>query len=116
MGSKKILPQHLGSMIETRPDSNEAVRFRLRCLRYLMAGDNQSAFAAMLGIDPKRWNHFERYAPLSKDVAFKIVQKWPDLSLDWLWRGREDHLTVKRQRELAEAACALKQGSKRPGA
>lgn len=96
-----------GWMANNRPDSDEAVRFRLRSLRYLIAGDNQSAFAAKLHIEPKRWNNLERYAPLSKDVAFKIVQTWPDITLDWLWRGRDEHLTVKRQRELDEAGKAL---------
>jgi len=97
----------LAGMDEWRPDSDKAIAWRLKCLRYLVAGGNQSAFAAQLGIDVKRWNNFERGIPLSKEVAFMIVKKWPDLSLDWLWRGLDDHLTVKRQRELAEAGNAL---------
>jgi hypothetical protein len=95
------------SMKDWRPDSNEAIAWRLKCLRYAIAGDNQSAFAAQLGIDVKRWNNFERRSPLSKDVALKIVQRWPDLSLDWLFRGIEDHLSVRRQRELVAAGNAL---------
>jgi hypothetical protein len=95
------------AMSDWRPDSNEAIAWRLKCLRYAIAKNNQSAFAAQLGIDPKRWNNFERRTPLSKDVALKIVQRWPELSLDWLFRGIDDRLPVWRQRELAEAGNAL---------
>lgn len=94
-------------MVNSRPDSNESIAWRLKCLRWAIAEDNQTRFAAQLNIDPKRWNNFERGIPLSKDVALKIVQTWPDISLDWLFRGLDDHLTVKRQRELAEAGKAL---------
>lgn len=112
--SPKLLPwrKNLGAvkmnaMENWRDDSGEAIAWRLKCLRYAIAKNNQTAFAIQLGIDPKRWNNFETRSPLSKDVALKIVQKWPDLSLDWLFLGRDGHLTVKRQRELIEAGNAL---------
>jgi hypothetical protein len=94
-------------MNERHPESNEATTWRLKCLRYAMAKDNQSAFAAMLGIEPKRWNNMERGHPLSKEVAFLIIRRWPDITLDWLFRGIDDHLTVRRQRELADAGNAM---------
>lgn len=97
----------LKGMADERPDSQESIAWRLKCLRWAIARDNQTRFAAHLNIDAKRWNNFERGSPLSKDVALKIVQAWPDISLDWLFRGLDDHLTVKRQRELVEAAKAL---------
>lgn len=87
--------------------SNEATAWRLKCLRKVIAGDNQTAFAARLGIEANRWNNMERGSPLSKEVAFLIVRHFPDISFDWLFRGLDDHLTVKRQRELAEAGKAL---------
>jgi hypothetical protein len=60
----------------------------------------------MLGIETKRWNNFERANPCPRDVAILIVKKFPDVSLEWLWLGNPDHLTVKLQRELAEAGKA----------
>jgi hypothetical protein len=90
-----------------RLDTNEAIAWRLKCLRYAVSRDNQSHFAAHLGIEPKRWNNLERGYPLSKDVALKIVQRWPDLTLDWLFRGRDEHLEVWRQREIIDAGKAL---------
>lgn len=85
------------------PESNEAVAERLRRLRKIKSGDNQTAFAALLGIETKRWNNFERGKPLPRDVAILLVKKFPDVSLRWIWLGIPDHLTVRLQRELAEA-------------
>jgi hypothetical protein len=70
----------------------------------VMSGENQTAFAARLDIEVRRWNNFERGSPLSKEVAFLIVKKFPDITLDWLWLGNPNGLTVKRQRELEQAA------------
>lgn len=86
-----------------RPDSNEAVAERLKLLRQVMSGGSQTSFAAKLGIETKRWNNFERGTPLSKEVAFLLVQKFPDVTLDWLWLGIETGLPVRLQRELREA-------------
>ena len=94
-------------MADGSKQSNEATAWRLKCLRKAVSGDNQSAFAVRLGIEPNRWNNMERGSPLSKEVAFLIVKQFPDITFDWLFRGLDDHLTVKRQRELAEAGKAL---------
>lgn len=91
-----------------RPESNEAVSERLKILRKAVSGESQTAFAARLGIETKRWNNLEREHPLSKEVAFLIVKKFPDVTLDWLWLGNENGLSVKRQREFAEAEKALR--------
>jgi len=80
---------------------------RLKALRYMIAGDNQTTFAAQMGIEVKRWNNFERGSPLSKEIAFLLVQKIPGLTLDWLFLGREDGLTRTRQLELADALKAV---------
>ncbi len=89
-----------------RPDSNEAVAARLRLLRQVVSGESQTAFAARLGVETKRWNNFERSSPLSKEVAFLIVRKFPNVTLDWLWLGRPDGMPVRFQRELEEAGKA----------
>lgn len=80
---------------------------RLKALRFMIARDNQTTFAAQMGIEVKRWNNFERGSPLSKEIAFLLVQKIPGLTLDWLFLGREDGLTRTRQLELADALKAV---------
>lgn len=101
-GSKKfgnwaILPV----MPKATDDSDySGTKLRLQIVRQFVAGDNQSKFAADLGISPNRWNNFERGSPLSKEIAFRLVRKIPGLTLDWLYLGIEDGLPTRLQREL----------------
>lgn len=104
-----------GPMRNVRPDSNEAVAERLKLLRHVVSGGSQTAFAARLGVETKRWNNFERGTPLSKEVAFLIVKKFPDVTLDWLWLGNEGGLPVRLQRELAEAGKGIIPGRSKAG-
>ncbi len=83
------------------------LRMRLKALRYMIAGENQTLFAAKIGIEVKRWNNFERGSPLSKEIAILLVQKIPGLTLDWLFLGKEDGLTGTRQTELTDALRAV---------
>ncbi|MGJ4928124.1 hypothetical protein ACQR1I_16665 [Bradyrhizobium sp. HKCCYLS2038] len=91
-------------------ETPEAIADRLRMLRMLISGTSQPAFAARLGIETRRWNNFERGLPLSKEVAIRIVKTFPDITLDWLFLGRTDSLTLKRQRELEELSSQLPEG------
>jgi hypothetical protein len=93
-----------------REDSAEAIAKRLQLLRRMEAGDNQVVFAHRLGIERSRWNNLERGYPLSKDVALRIVQTWPDITLDWLFLGRTEGLTRRRAAELEEVAAHEKAG------
>lgn len=103
---KKIWKCEIVPMRNSRTDSNEAVAGRLMLLRQVVSGASQTAFAARLGIEVKRWNNFERGMPLSKEIAFLLLREVPGLTLDWLFLGIEDGLPVKLQRELAEAGNA----------
>ena len=47
----------------------DAYRRRLRILREITGGDDQTAFGRRLGIAFKRWSNFERGYPLSREVA-----------------------------------------------
>jgi len=91
------------AMEPAKAESDEAVADRLKLLRRVVSGESQTAFAARLGIETKRWNNFERGSPLSKEVAFLIVKKFPNVTLDWLWLGNADGMPVRFQRELEEA-------------
>jgi len=82
-----------------------AIARRLRVLRHYIAGDefgSRQRFAVRVGIDYKRWNSYENGAPFNRDVAIHLVKAVPGLTLDWLFLGREDGLSVKLQRDLAE--------------
>ena len=62
----------------------------------------QLAFAEFLGIERGRWNNVECGAPLSKEMALRIVRKFPGVTLDWLFLGRPEGLTVEMARALSE--------------
>lgn len=89
------------------PANNSEVAKRLQALRYHLAGDSQTAFAARYDIEVKRWNNFERGFSLSKPIALLLCQKIPGLTLDWLYRGVESGLPLQLQRELVEAGKAI---------
>jgi transcriptional regulator with XRE-family HTH domain len=80
---------------------------RLRLVR-IAAGyggyKNQKKFAKLLGVSPNQYNLQERgQRDLSKDVAFKIVERFPGCSLDWLWTGDYRGLTVDFAQRLDAA-------------
>ena len=62
----------------------------------------QQAFANFLGVDRGRWNNVECGAPLSKEMALRIVRKFPGVTLDWLFLGRPEGLTMEMARALSE--------------
>jgi hypothetical protein len=104
-----------GSMSHNNPDEldNSAIARRLRILRYYATGGgqgSQSRFAVQLGIEPRRWNNFERGYPLPRDMAVRLVRTVPGLTTDWIWLGREDGLPARLQRELADAGKSLNTG------
>ena len=79
-------------------------------LRHYISGSefgSRQRFARRVGIEYKRWNNYENGAPFNRDVAIHLVKAVPGLTLDWLFLGREDFLTIKLQRDLEEAGKAL---------
>lgn len=87
-------------MADEDPESNEAVGERLRQLRHSYGFAKSSGFAAFLGVSPTRWSNFERGLPLSRDMASRLVQRIPGLTLDWLYRGRPEGLPLELARRL----------------
>ncbi|MGJ5036566.1 MULTISPECIES: helix-turn-helix transcriptional regulator [unclassified Bradyrhizobium] len=85
---------------ETPPDRERTQR--LKRLREITSGSSQTAFAKKLDISPARWNNFERGAPLSIEIAQKLVRIIPGLSLDWLYNGERRGLSVDLDRRLHE--------------
>lgn len=87
------------------PPSPENLKIAERLIRLRQAvapHASQILFANTLGVEFKRWNNFERGSPLSKEVAIILVQKIPGLTLDWLFLGHEDGLSLKLHRQLME--------------
>ncbi len=90
-------------MANVGTDDDEDVAIRCRVLTRLYAGGNSTAFADLVGISANRWNNIENSGALSKDATRQIVRKLPEVSIDWLWRGKDDGLPRTRIDELAAA-------------
>ena len=76
---------------------------RLRLLRKV-EGFNSTEFATFLGLTGPQYSNYENGVALSKNAAIAMVKKIPGLTLDWLFLGREDGLSVGLLRRLQEAA------------
>lgn len=88
-------------VFEMSDKKNQIIGRRLRLLRQVKGYRHANAFAAFLGIPPSRWNNLERGYPLSKDIALLLCRRVSGVSLDWLYFGKTDGLSVKLEEKLA---------------
>jgi transcriptional regulator with XRE-family HTH domain len=101
----RISHRPLGSeaVVSEFPGSDESKRARrLREAMGFNGRGDQQKFAELLGVERGRWNNIECGAPLSKEMAMRIVRKFPGVTLDWLFLGRPEGLTVEIARALSE--------------
>ena len=75
---------------------------RLRILRQIISGENQQDFAERLGIDMKRWNNYERGYPVPREIAFLLMDKFPGISVEWIWFGMTGNLSQHYAKLIAE--------------
>jgi len=76
------------------------VAARMRHLWRALEYPTSAAFAAAIGASPTRWNNIESSGALSREIAFRIVQKFPGVTTDYLWFGRMDGMPLQRVRQL----------------
>lgn len=103
---KLVGPWNLGrhypaAMKRPRPVDSE-VGDRVKQLRLALGHAECGDFAREIGVGYNRLNNVENGHPLSKDLAFKLVQSVDGLSTDWLWYGVSDGLSVALERKLRE--------------
>ena len=90
-------------MVSEFPVCDESKRARrLREASGFNGRGGQQKFAELLGVERGRWNNTECGAPLSKEMAMRIVRKFPGVTLDWLILGSPEGLTVEMARALSE--------------
>jgi hypothetical protein len=73
---------------------------RMRQIQLLLGHETDTAFARDLGISLSRLNNLFHGAPIGKDLAFRLVGRVPGLTLDWIWFGKTDGLSVHLARSL----------------
>lgn len=85
-------------------DNDDDIALRCRALTRMYARGNSKVFATeVIDIGYTRWNNIERSGALSRDVARKICRTFPEVSLDWLYRGKDDGMTRKLSAEFLAA-------------
>lgn len=84
------------------PDQESTEAQRLRRLIAALGYENDNLFADRVGVSPQRLNNVLNGSPLGKDFAFLLVQKIPGLSLDWLYFGKREGLSVHMAELLGE--------------
>jgi hypothetical protein len=77
----------------------DGYRRRIRLLRKLK-GMNQTEWTAFTGIAYKKWNHYERGYPISREALWIIHDRLPGISTDWIWFGRMLGLAPDLKRRL----------------
>lgn len=79
----------------------DAVIWRVRRIRDVYEPtQNQEVFARRLGIGLKSWSSYETNARISLNSALKIVQTFPELTLDWIYLGRTNGIAFDVLRAL----------------
>jgi hypothetical protein len=83
--------------------ANDPIPRRLRNLRKAEGYETAKGFAEMLGFPSNRYGNIEAGSGLSIEIALRIVEKVPGCSLDWLYNGVENGLSVSLRNRLSEA-------------
>lgn len=83
-----------------------AVPLRLKQIRVLLEFEGQQQMADFLDVSFNRYNNVERGSPLSHDLAVRICQKVPGMTLDWLYFGKTDGLPLGLAKRLGEVPMA----------
>ena len=77
-----------------------AVAERVERVREYLGCVTHRQFADKLGVSMQRINNVLRGHPLSRDVAFRMTQKVPGLTFDWLWLGNPAGLPLRLAKQL----------------
>jgi hypothetical protein len=80
--------------------ANLPVPTRLRALRRAEGYDTAKQFAEVLGVSANRYGNIEAGSGLSIEIAQRIVASVPGCSLDWLYNGIENGLSVSLRQRL----------------
>ena len=80
--------------------ANSPITRRLSAVRRAEDCATAREFAAVLDISTNRYSDIEAGSDLSIEIAQLIVGKVPGCSLDWLYNGIEDGLSVSLHRRL----------------
>lgn len=93
-------PQGRKAAAKPLPRLDQERADRLTALRKAFGYETAVGFAIFLGVSKQRYGHVERGKPLGIDLAQMIVRKLPGVSLDYLYNGRAEGLSLELARRL----------------
>ena len=83
--------------------AGETIPRRLRLLRLAENCNSAKEFAQKLGVSQSRYGNIEAGSSLSIQIAQSIIRVVPGCSLDWLYNGVENGLSVYLRERLRAA-------------
>jgi DNA-binding XRE family transcriptional regulator len=91
-------------------ESKEAIAQRLEITRVALGYTKQAKFASAIGgVTPQRWNNYESGRDrLTLNLALVICRKFPQVTLDWLYRGDKGSLRPAFSAAVDDAERVLK--------
>lgn len=96
-------------------ESKEEIARRLQITRLALGFERQAAFADALndGVTPQRWNNYESGRDrLTLNLALTICRKFPQVTLDWLFRGDKGTLRPAFSAAIDDAERVVKRLSR----
>lgn len=98
-----------GPVVKKTRESRETAA-RVKLIRLVQGYATTQDFAAALKVKRQRLMNIENGYPLSIEVALRLVEVVPGLTLDWLFLGRESGLTVDLARRINNQAVIIGKG------
>jgi DNA-binding XRE family transcriptional regulator len=97
-----------------RIESKEEIARRLRITRLALGFETQAEFAGVLDdVAPQRWNNYESGRDrLTVNLALEICRKFPQITLDWLYRGDKSTLRPAFSAAIDDAERVVKRLSR----
>lgn len=91
------------------PHDLESTLRRVRAIRqaYSRSGETARDFAKRLGFTETAWNNYEKTQRPGLDAGIRIVEQFPELTLDWLYLGDSSSLRFDTREELLKAEASL---------
>lgn len=95
---------HSESKKSIAANEKKEIAARLKVTRLALGSATQTKIAKMIGITEQRWNNYESGRDrLTLNVALDICRKFPQVTLDWLYRGDKSTLRVNFSTDVDES-------------
>lgn len=82
-------------MVDEKRERAERMTNLRKTLSKAFGYKNAKEFTEVLGITKSRWSNVENGYPVSKDLADKLIRKFPGLTRDYIQEGEKRGLSLE---------------------